>query len=879
MNAVRVFMARLLALFCRRRAEADLEAEIDAHLELLADEHVRRGLQPEEARAAARRAFGGVEQIREAWQDQRRLRILETLAQDLRYGLRLVRRDPAFSIVAVLTLGLGIAATGVVFSFVSAVLSASAPVSDMDRLAAIWSHNRAQGEPQAVVSPQDFAEWRRRQRSFEHFAARRSGAVNLSGIDVPVRVAAAFVTADYFDVLAQQPVVGRPFRPDDERPGAPHVAIVSNRFWRERFGAGADVPGREILLNGRPAVVVGVLPPNDFEQDVLLPLVIDPASAAYGERSLFVMARLRGGVTLEQARDDMTAIGGQIERELPETHRGWGVNTRPLQEEFVGPQARVLFALLGAASAAVLLIGCANIANLLLARGIGRARELAVRAALGASRLRLMRQMMVESMVLAIAGAAVGLLGAHWGLILLRSAFATNQTVMARAVVDGRVLAFVAVASIASTLFFGLLPALHSARADVTCTLRDASRATATPRARRLAAVLVGAEVAAAVLFLAVGILFMRTLAALQSVEPGFDTSNLLTLRVVLPENRYAGDVAVASFYGRVLERLRASPGVTSTGAAVRVPAAGSRYNPNRSLIIEGRAVVPGETRFAADLTVTPGYLETLRIPLRAGRSLGGQDGGGARLAVVVSDTVVHRYWGGVREQALGARIRLGDEPSPEAWRTIVGVVGDVRNDDIDAPPLPMVYVPLAQRASREMTLVLRTRDTPLAHVEDARAAVAAIDADQPVYEVKTMAQIFEEDLRQSVVLGAVLGIFACVALLLAAIGIYGVVSHAVAQRTREIGVRIALGATAHNVRRLVVHQGFVPVAAGLAIGLAASLGASELLASLLYGVTPTDPVTYGSVVLILAAVALIACVAPARRAMHVDPVTALRTD
>jgi putative ABC transport system permease protein len=456
---------------------------------------------------------------------------------------------------------------------------------------------------------------------------------------------------------------------------------------------------------------------------------------------------------------------------------------------------------------------------------------------------------------------------------------AATRNIMERAVVDRHVLAFAAFACLLSTALFGLLPALHSAGADVTQTLRAGSRASAGRRARRVRDLLIGAEVAMAVLFLVVAMLSMRTLAALQRIEPGFDATNILTMRVSLPEARYASDAAVAAFYDGVVDRLRASPGVIAVGAGLRVPAAGSRYNPNRSVVIEGRTAAPGETQFAADLPVTPGFLETLRIPLRRGRAILPADGAAAPLTVVVSEMMVRRYWSGMPDAALGARIRLGDEPSPDVWRTVVGIVGDVRNDDIDSPPVPMVYVPLAQRPAREMTIALRTQSDPLASVVVARAAIAAVDPLQPVYDVKTMAQILEEDLRQSVILIAILAVFAGVALALAAIGIYGVVTHAVAQRTHEIGVRMALGAVISDVLVLVMRQGFTPVAAGLALGIGAAMGVSQLLRSILYGVTPTDPVTYASVVTILAAVALVACIAPARRAAKVDPLLSLRSE
>ena len=802
-----------------------------------------------------------------------------TFLQDLRFGIRTLRRSPRFTAISVLTLALGIGATAVVFSWVNTVLIAAAPVEDMDRLAGIWSHNRTQGETKNVVSAEDFVEWRRRQRSFDRFGATRNGALNLSGPTEPVRVRSAFSTVEFLDVLGVRPALGRIFTAEEERPGAPLVAILSNRFWRQRFGGRPDALGREILLDGRRATIVGILPPDDFSADVTVPLAVDPSAREYPERRLFVFARLRPGVTLEGAREEMAAIGRQLERELPDTHRGWGVNTRPLQEEFLGPQARLVFALLAASAAAVLLIGCANIANLLLARGLTRSREVAVRLALGATRARLVRQMLVESLALAAAGGALGLLVAYWGLGLLRATFAPFGSFMERAVVDGRVLAFAAAATIASTLFFGLLPALQTVRPDANQSLRDGSRTTGGVRTRRLRATLVAGEVAMAVLFLVVALLFMRTLAALQRIEPGFDARNVLTLRVALPEARYASGASVATFYDSVLGRLRESRGVIAAGAGLRVPTAGSRWNPNRSLVIEGRVPREGETPFAADLTVTPGYLEALRTPLLSGRSVTVADSADAPLAVVINEMMVRRYWDGDAKRAIGARIRLGDEPRPDAWRTVVGIVANVRNDDIDSPPLPMVYVPLAQRPSREMTVVMRTADDPIGHVEAARAAVAAVDPGQPVFEVKTMAQVLDEDMRQNIVLIGIMGIFAGVALVLAALGIYGVVSHAVAQRTHEIGVRMALGAALGDVVRLVTRQGLTPVAVGLAIGIAAGLAVSRLLAGMLYGITPTDPVTYGSVIAILAGVALLACVGPARRAARVDPMLALRAE
>ncbi len=463
---------------------------------------------------------------------------MSTFLHDLRFAVRTLRRAPGFTAIAVLTLALGIGATAIMFSWMLVIVTLANPVPDMDRLAAVWSHNRSQGEAKNVVSTHDFVEWRRRQQSFERFSAFRSGAVNLSGTDQPIRAQAQFVTADFFKVLNQTPVLGRSFGPDEERPGAPPVVILSDRFWRERFDARADVLGRTVLIDGRSASIVGVLPPNDFADDILLPLTIDAQSATYSEHALFVFARLAPGVSLEQARAEMAGIGRQLERDLPDTHRGWAVNTMPLSEEFMGPQARLVFGLLIGAAGAVLLIGCANIANLLLARGVSRTREFAIRTALGAGRLRLVRQMLAESLVLALAGGAGGLLVTHWGTAFLRASFDAGTAYMERVAVNEAVLAFAACAALVSTLLFGLLPAWQSARPAVNENLREGSRSSGGIRTARMHASLVAAEVALAVLFLIVSVLTMRTLAAIQRIEPGFDTTNLLTMRVSLPGAR-----------------------------------------------------------------------------------------------------------------------------------------------------------------------------------------------------------------------------------------------------------------------------------------------------------------------------------------------------
>jgi predicted permease len=874
---IRALIARLGGLARPRRTEVDLDEEIATHLELLTDDLRRRGLSPADARTAAHRAFGGADQMKEEWRDQQALPMLDAFLRDTRVGVRRVAHAPGFAIASSLSLALGISAATIVYGWVSAVLTAAAPIADMDRLVGVWLHNRAQSETKTVVSAADFDAWRRRQTAFDLLVAQRSGSANVSGGVEPVRVQSAWVTADYFQLFSARPVLGREFTSDDERPGAARIALLGDRFWRDRWAGRGDVLGQQIRVDGAAATIVGVLPRNDYSPDLLMPLTLDPAAPDYRERALFVSARLKPAVTLDEARMTMQAIGEQLEREEPDAYRGWSINTRPLQEEFVGSQARLIFALLAASAGAVLLIACINIANLMLARGLSRARELALRTALGASRSRLVRQMLAESAALAAAGGALGLLAAWWGLQLMRGWFQAGAPYMERAAIDARVLAFALGATLLSALLFALLPALAATRETHMGALREGGRGTGSPSTRRLRGALVCGEVAGATLLVILALFFLRTLAAIRALPPGFETRNLLTWRLALPRAAYASDASVAAFYDRLLARAAAMPGAVVAGATSRAPTAGGRFNPNRTVIIEGRSAASDDARFADDLTITPGYLEALRVPIREGRAIAASDSVDAPLAAVVNATMARRYWAGT--SPLGARIRLGDEPSPDAWRTVVGVAGDIRNDDIDAPTLPQVFVPLAQRPERDMTVVVRTADNPIAHVGDARAAVAMIDRNQPLFDVRSMDQLLEEDVRGTVVLVGLASIFGVVSLALAATGIYGVLAYSVAQSTREIGIRMALGSTASAVLARVIRQGLGPVLIGLSMGLAAAAGLSRALAGILFGVSSSDPATYAAAMAVMIGTALLACVIPAGRAARTDPLVALRCE
>jgi len=802
---------------------------------------------------------------------------MDAFARDVRYALRQLRRSPGFAIVAVVTIALGIAATTAAYSAVTISLARRIPVRDVDRVVGLWSLDRSTGQA-LVVSAADFVVWRERQQSFEAVAAQRMAGVNLSGLDQPSRVTAAFVSASYFDVVGVSPVIGRAFTVDENAPGRADVAIASDRFWRRQFGGHPTAVGQTVLVDDRATTIVGVMPPDDFSPDLFLPLAIDRASSTYQQRGLRVAARLRPGVSIEMARAAMSTIASQLARELPEGHEGWGIVTRPYRVEFVATGEEVVLALLGLAAIAVLMIGCANVASLLLARGAARQQEMVIRSALGATRSRLIRQTFLEGLVLAAAGSILGILLAIVGLrLLVAFAFPNGAPAFAaeRPFLNVGLLAFTVGATVCSALLFAVIPALHHSRADA-ATLGAGGRSTHAHSRQRLRSVLVAGEVAGTVVLLAIATVFLRTAANLDRIEPGFDTRNLLLLKVALPEA--ANETASGTrFFDGVVERLNALPGVVSAGAAQRVPVEGNRLNPNRTIAIEGRPASAGESRAVDDLSVTAGYLETLRVQLRSGRLLRNDDGAGAPLVVVISDTTARRYWG--QRSPIGAQIRLGDEPSASAWRTVVGVVSDVRNDDIDTPPPPSVYVPAAQRPAREMTFLVRTVDDPLGHVTAARRAIAAEDSKLPIYNIRSMDQLLAEDLQGIVVLSSMTTAFAALALLLATVGIYGMLSYNVAQRTREIAVRIAVGAQAHHVMRHVFGRGLGAVLTGIATGLLAAIAVSRLLKIVLYGVSPSDPSTYVLVACILAGAALVACAVPTQRVLRLNPVVALRTE
>lgn len=799
---------------------------------------------------------------------------LASLSFDLRYGLKKLKGAPVFTVVCVAMLALGIGASTVMYVYIGTILRAASPPVDLSRQVALWSFNPSQGDPKVMASAFDFVEWQRRATSFDLLDATETLAFNLTGTAEPFRVSGRSVTPGFFELVGARVIHGRPFTADDAKPGAEKVVVIGEFLWRDRFASSPAVLGQEIALDGVRATVIGVVGVGANNSDIFVPL--DPNSqTGDASRKLFVMARLRPGVSFEQARAEMTAVGNQLQREYPGSHEGWGVNTRPLDEEYLGPQARIVFSILGGAVLALLLIGCVNVTNLLFAQNLSRRGELALRSVLGASHSRIGRQILAECLLLGLLAGLFGLVLSHFGLTWVRSAMPIPGLDLEQLTVSGRAVVASLGFALASVLIVGLLPLWQLRRLAPADALSDGTvRSTAGRATQRIRSLLVSTEVVLAVLLLVIAGLLIRVLIQFESIaDSGFDADNVLTASVTLPENAYS-TAAAAGFYERVLAVLADTPGIDVASAVSRVPAAGSRWNPNRSLVVEGRPITPEDPAWAQDVVTTPGYFEALRIPILDGRDFRNSDRSPSPLVAVVNRTMAERYWSG--RSPIGARLRLGDEP-PGEWRTVVGVVGDVRNDDIDSPVAPHVFLPLGQRPQRQMMIVLRAPTEPESLMAPLKSAIASIDKDLPVYDVRTLRQLLDLDLADSKALIHILGVFAAFALMLAAAGIYSVITYWVSQRTSEIGIRIALGAPRAAVFRLVLAQGLKPVIFGLVIGFGIAFALANAIRGILFQTPPSDPATFGSVSLLFIAAAAVAIAGPVGRALRVDPIRSIR--
>jgi len=901
LRQLRGWLARLFSIFNRRRREREFTEELESHLAFHIEDNLRAGMSPEEARRQARIKLGGVTQTQELHREQRGLPMLETLFQDLRFGLRMLRKNPGFSLIAVLTLALGIGANTAIFSVVNAVLLRPLPYAAPERLVFIYNSVPGWGIQKLGLFEAEFLRLRDQARALEQVSLYTSTTLTLTGAGEPERVSSGTASGELFAALGVPPALGRSFKLEEEPRGQSNVVMLSHGFWRRKFAASPDVIGQSLTLDGRSYTIVGVLPQSfkspltlqaDRAIELWIPPGYNPASACCGH-GLNVVARLRVGQTLEQAQTEINQIMAGVQRDYPQGYpKDYPKDgtkqamIKPLQQELVGDLRLALWVLL-AAVLFVLLIACANVANLLLARSELRAAEIAIRAALGAGRARIIRQLLVESLLLAVIGGGLGLLLAWRGLALLPALGAEKLPRLQEIALDGRVLGFTLLVSLLTGVVFGLAPALQALKFDLHTALKEGGRASASIRGRsRLRAALVVAEVALSLMLLLGAGLLIKSFWRLQQLDTGFRAEQLLTLRLFPPASTYPNDQQVAAFYEKLLDRVRSLPGVKDAAVTDGVPL--GDWSGGTQLEVEGQLPKPGGHNTAGWHVVSPDYFRTLGVRLLRGRLLEDADQGQATPAALVNETLARAHW--PNEDPLGRRIRLLNRPQGQAttaFLTVVGVVADLKNDGLTKAARQEVYVPLRQRTAaiagmgfaRQMTLAVRTSVEPLNLVHAIRQEVAALDRNVPIASVRTMEQILATVTVQPRFNMILLGIFAAVALVLAAVGIYGVLSYSVTQRTHEIGLRLALGAQQGEVLKLVVRQGMILALLGVAIGLAASFALTRLLTGLLYGVSATDPLTFIVIALLLTVVALMACWIPARRATKVDPLIALRTE
>jgi putative ABC transport system permease protein len=878
--------------------EAEIIEELAQHLDDRYEQSVRGGATKEEANQAAlleltesdllvqelRRVERPVRQEPVVAGAQRRMNMLGDLSQDLGYGLRMLLKNPGFTVVAVIALALGIGANSAIFSVVNTVLLRPLPYQDPDRLVMVWEDNTKGGYPRDTPAAANYIDWRDQNQVFEGMAAVADMSFNLTGTGEPERIDGRRVSANLFPLLGVQPQIGRAFLPEEDQPGGNRVVVMSHGLWQRRFGSDANITSKSLTLNGESYTVVGVMPPQfqfpGGEDELWVPLALTSQEAANrGRHYLQVLARMKPGVTLEQAQTEMSTIAARLQQQYPAQNTDLSAAVTPLHEHVAGDIKPALLVLLGAVGF-VLLIACANVANLLLARAAVRQKEISIRIALGASRLRLIRQFLTESILLAALGGVVGLLLSLWGVSLLKAFIPPTIAQAGEVSIDGKVLIFTLLISLLTGLVFGLAPALQASRFNLNETLKEGGRDSAAgSRGNRIRDLLVIAEVAVSLILLIGAGLLINSFLRLRNVDPGFRTGNLLTMQVELPQQKYADQARRSTFYTELISRIEALPGVNSAAVTNWIPLV--QQGDSIGFSIEGRPdPAPGQGKRPTVVTrvTSPHYFQTMGIQLMQGRVFNEQDKVDSPAVAVINETMARRFWPG--EDPVGKRITPGSltSPDPDDWLTIIGVAKDVRQFELVADPKPQMYISYMQAgffAPRH--LVVSTAVEPLSLAAAVRRTIWDIDKDQPVSNIRTMEDILSDSIARQRFSMLLLGSFAAVALVLAAVGIYGVMSYSVAQRTREIGIRMALGARRGHVLMLTVGGGLKLVLIGVAIGLVAAFILTRVMSSLLFGVSATDPTTFIIISLVLVSVAALASYIPARRATKVDPMVALR--
>jgi putative ABC transport system permease protein len=882
---------RLARLNLEPAREAEIVEELAQHLDDIYERSLKAGLSEAEAKRAALKELADTELQREMRRSQKpaseapvagrgRTNVLADFLHDLRYAIRQQRKNPAFTIVAIITLALGIGANTAIFSVVNTILLQPLPYKDPERLVLVWEENAKQGYPTDTPTAANFGDWRDQNQLFEGMAAMAPDSFNLTGSGDPERLEGRRVSASFFPLLGVDPHIGRAFTAAEDQPNSGHVVLLSYGLWQRRFGGDAGVVGKTLNLNGAGYTVVGVMPPRfQFptpDDEVWVPIAFTQEQAAdRNSHYLKVLGRLKPGVTLAQAQAEMSTIATRLQQQYPKTNTDLGAVITPLHEQIVGDIKPALLILLGAVGL-VLLIACANVANLLLARAAVRQKEIAVRVALGARRRRLIRQFLTENVLLSTLGGLVGLAIAYGGLVVLKS-FIPENISQARAIsIDYKVLGFTLLVSVATGLVFGLAPAIQAVRFNQIETLKEGGRDAATGGSgKRLRSLLVMAEVAISLVLLIGAGLLINSFLRLRNVDPGFRAENLLTMKIVLPEPKYEKWKMRSTFYSDLIQRVQSLPGVKSAAVTTNLPL----YSQGNSIgvSIEGKPEPPpGQELIVTTRIISNGYLDTMSIPLLKGRQLTDQDTDNSQNVAVVSETMARRFWPG--EEVVGKRVSIGKVRSQEDWIQVIGVAKDVRQFELNDDPKPQMYLTYRQFGFFDaQDLVVKTDVDPASMASAVRKAVWEIDKDQPISNIRTMETILAESIARQRFSMLLLAIFAGVALVLAAVGIYGVMSYSVAQRTHEIGIRMALGAQTMTVLKLAIGYGLKLVLAGIAIGLIAAFALTRVMSTLLFGVTATDPTTFALISLLLIAVAAIASYIPARRATRVNPIIALR--
>ena len=878
-------IARRVKMLSRREGfDRELDEEMGLHRELRARESGRDGIAADDARYSAQRRFGNSLALREESRDMWGWNWLEDLFQDLRFGLRVLRKSPGFTLVVVATLALGIGANTAIFSVVYAVLLKPLPYANPDQLVGIFEAKPQEGIPMAGCSYSNLAEWREQTKTFSELAGTSEHDLTLTGRGDPSVVRTVSVTPEMFALLGTQPLLGRGFRPEEGKEGAAPVVVLSENLWRSRFAADPKIIGSAISLDKRSFTVVGVMR-SDFRFPILteseavwIPVIQDPLFGPWtklrGVHLLRVVGRLKPGVSMAQAQAEMDAIQLQVAREFPAENAGWTIRITPLQRTMVGNAKSALLVLLGAVGL-VLLIACANIANLLLARATSRAKEMAVRIALGAARTRILRQLLTESFALGLLGGAAGACLGYWGVAGLSSLLPPDLPHAGAIAINGWVLGFALALSAAASFIFGLAPALFAADANLQANLKEGSaRSGESRRGQRLRGSLAVGEIALAMVLLVAAGLLVRSFAALSAVSPGFQTQHVLNADISLPRFQYSTPQQWTSFSNELLARVQAAPGLQKSAVGIPLPIVRNAVNLKFDIAGEP-SLSPGTARMADYVSVSPDYFRVMGIPLLRGRPFQEQDSPAAPRVTIISEAMARLYFPG--EDALGKRLIFAFHPDNGFPHEIVGIVADIRDGELSSDPRPMMYVPFAQAPFWGVELVVKSDLSPSSVAAAIRQEVRNIDPDLPVTDIGMLSNEVEASVAQPKFRTVLFGLFGAMALLLAAAGIFGVISYWVSSRTHEIGIRVALGATPGDVLRLILTQGMRLTAAGILIGLAGAFGVARYLATLLYGVTAHDPFTLAGVALGMTLVSALACWIPARRATRVDPLVALK--